>query len=247
MKSKKTFLVAGGDSRQIYLAKKLSDMYNILMTGFDNCEYDLKNMDISEISDNEFDGIILPIPASADGITVNTPFSEKKIRLDSLIQKLKTDGIIFGGKINDKVSELFKKNNIDFEDYSKREEFSVLNAVATAEGALQIAIENSSETIFSQKILITGFGRIAKALVKILKGLGADVTVSARKKSDLAWAEFYGCKTINIKNPAQFIDSFNIVFNTVPCMIFDENILMNMNNKVLLIDLASKPGGAVFD
>ena len=124
---------------------------------------------------------------------------------------------------------------------------NVLNAVPTAEGAVQIAMEELATTIFGQKILITGFGRITKVLVKILVGLGADVTVAARKYSDISWAEIYGCKGIHISQLNENISEFNAIFNTVPALIFDKNALVSVKKDALIIDLASKPGGVDFE
>ncbi|MBQ2212758.1 MAG: dipicolinate synthase, partial [Ruminococcus sp.] len=43
------------------------------------------------------------------------------------------------------------------------------------------------------------------------------------------------------------IRGFNIVFNTVPKLIFDRELLQNTDCDTLLIDLASLPGGVDFD
>ena len=89
-------------------------------------------------------------------------------------------------------------------------------------------MEELATTIFGQKVLITGFGRITKVLVKILVGLGADVTVAARKYSDISWAEIYGCKGIHISQLNENISKFNAIFNTVPALIFDKNALISV-------------------
>jgi len=41
-------------------------------------------------------------------------------------------------------------------------------------------------------------------------------------------------------------NDFDVVFNTVPSMIFDRNILGGMDKNTLFIDLASRPGGIDF-
>ena len=51
-------------------------------------------------------------------------------------------------------------------------------------------------TINGARCLVTGFGRIGKVLAVMLRGLGADVTVSARKAQDLAWIELFGCRAV---------------------------------------------------
>lgn len=122
-----------------------------------------------------------------------------------------------------------------------------INSVPTSEGAIQIAMEELSTTIFGIKVLITGFGRIAKVMVKALTGLGADVSITARKYSDLAWAKIYGCKAVHISELTEHICEYDLVYNTVPAVILDEKKLSKLKDNCLLIDLASKPGGVDFE
>jgi dipicolinate synthase subunit A len=248
MKSEKVFLIAGGDSRQIYLAEKLSQKYNVKFTGFElykNIED--KNMMFSEIPDNYADFLVLPVIVSNDGAYLNAPYSENKISVSAFANKIKYGGTVFCGKISQYDATVFNNAGIKVKKYSECELFSIKNAFATAEGALQVAMQNSDRMICSQKILVTGFGRISKALVKILNGIGADVTVSARKASDIIWAENYGCKTFFINELDKKSMGFDIVFNTVPDVIFTDKVLECMDKNTLLIDLASKPGGVDFD
>lgn len=246
----KIFLVAGGDLRQVYLAEILAKTNKVYAIGFD------KNLIISDrvaaidslMSLGErVDYLVLPLPASSDGVQVNAPFSKHSIPLDNLTSILNDGAVVFGGRISPMVKGVFDRRGIDVVDYFDREELSVLNAVPTAEGAVQIAMEELPATIYGQRILITGFGRITKVLVKILKGLGAEVTIAARKYSDLAWAEIYGCKAVHIARLNDVIGGFGVVFNTVPAILLDESRLAMLKEDCLVIDLASKPGGVDFD
>ena len=123
----------------------------------------------------------------------------------------------------------------------------LMNTIPTSEGAIQIAMEELSTTIYGLKVLITGFGRITKVMVKALNGLGAKVTITARKYSDLAWAEIYGCRAIHICELDSCLSDFDIVYNTVPAVILDDKRLSALKDNCLVIDLASKPGGVDFD
>lgn len=247
---KKTVLIAGGDLRFATLADKLADDFIVYAIGFD------KNITLSEkvyptdrLADMNVraDYIILPLPVSADGITVSTPYSGKSISIESLIPVLKENGIIFGGMISDDIKKSFEEKGIAFADYAKREEFAVLNAVATAEGAIQFAMEELATTLSGRKILILGAGRIAKVLIDMLKGFHTEITVAARKYSDLAWARVYGCNAVHISNLDDAAKNCDIIFNTVPAVILDEKKLELIDKNSLVIDLASKPGGVDFD
>ena len=132
---------------------------------------------------------------------------------------------------------------VEIIDIMKREELAVLNTIATAEGTIQIAIENTNKILHGSEILILGFRRIGKVLARKLAGLSAKVTCAARKDEDLAWIKAYGHKTININTIGDNLKQFDIIINTVPHMILTEERLQNVREDCLLIDLASNPGG----
>lgn len=246
----KTFLIAGGDLRFAALADFLAADNRVYAAGFDRNVTMSPRVQTADslVSLNErVDCLILPLPASADGVTVSTPFSGRSISLESLTHTLKEDGIVFGGFISPEVKKLFARKNIEVADYSLREEFAVLNAVATAEGAVQVAMEELATTISGRKILILGAGRIAKVLIDVLSGFHAKITVAARKCSDLAWAGVYGCEAVHIEKMDGVLGDFDIIFNTVPAVILDEGRLKRVSKSCLVIDLASKPGGVDFD
>ena len=123
----------------------------------------------------------------------------------------------------------------------------VLNAIPTAEGAIQIAMEEVKHTIHASKCLVLGNGRIGKILAKMLAGLGADVTVAARKNADRAMAMAFGLKSTSFCNLYEEIGDFDIIFNTVPSLILDADLIKKTSRNTLIIDLASRPGGVDFE
>ena len=124
-------------------------------------------------------------------------------------------------------------------------ELAVANAVPTAEGALAIAMAEVPYTIHGARCLILGYGRVAKALARILSAVGAHVTVAARKPKDLAWIDANGQMPLAFSDLTQGDDalSYDIVFNTVPEQIAGAALLSRLPKDVLLLDLASAPGG----
>lgn len=98
-------------------------------------------------------------------------------------------------------------------------------------------------SLFGSSCLIVGHGRIAKALMRILRGLGANVTVAARKYGDLAEIEAEGCHAVHIAALAGRVSSADVVFNTVPSRVLTRETLSRLRRDALVIDLASKPGG----
>lgn len=127
-------------------------------------------------------------------------------------------------------------------DYNKREDFLLKNAYLTSEGAVALLKENTDDCIYDSNILITGYGRIARALHRVLSAMGANVTVCCRSDKDVTAARFSGSSVIGFDNLKKE-NNFDYIFNTVPHLIFTKNELDAVNKDTLIIDLASFPGG----
>ncbi|MCM1115418.1 MAG: NAD(P)-binding domain-containing protein [Clostridium sp.] len=127
-------------------------------------------------------------------------------------------------------------------DYNQNEAFLLENAYLTAEGAVALLKNNSDKSIYGSDILITGYGRIAKALHKALQALGANVTICSRKEESKIEAMHNGASHITF-NALCTSNHFDVVFNTVPHIVFTKKELEKFNKDTLLIDLASFPGG----
>ncbi|MEN8905230.1 MAG: dipicolinate synthase subunit DpsA [Clostridiales bacterium] len=248
-KSNKIILIIGGDLRQLHTANYFTLNYNVYIFGFDKEKINFSTLNVIDNLkkyDDFFDYIILPLPISRDNIHINMPCSRNQFNLDRIIITLKNKGIIFGGIINTKFNQTLKQKNISYFDYFEREELLISNAIPTSEGAIQIAMEKLQTTIYKQDILIIGYGRISKVLVKSLLGLGAKVNVAARNYSDMNWIEISGCKAIPILNLDNHLYKYGVIFNTVPHIILNEYKLKLLKKDCLIVDLASKPGGVDF-
>ena len=86
---------------------------------------------------------------------------------------------------------------------------------------------------------------MAKALTKRLSVLcGKKVKVYARR--DKKRTEIRCDWLSEIDSFTRDFDNLNIVFNTVPSLLIDENLIKKANKNCLIIDLASSPGGVDF-
>lgn len=243
-----TFAIIGGDQRQIAMAESiLSDGYNVCTAGLEQAE--LKKEIIKTDIDKALQSsnyVILPLPAAIKHNQLNAPYAEKQIVIDDEFARK-----MYGKKVFCGLSERLKStseiwSDINLYDYSKREEFAINNAVPTAEGAIEIAMHEFSGSINGSKCLVAGFGRIGKVLSKMLSGIGANVTVSARKPEDLAWIKLLGYRAVlTDKLPKR--NDFDIIFNTIPSLIFDARTLAKTAQNSIVIDLASLPGGVDFE
>lgn len=247
----KSFAVIGGDLRQVHLAGLLAaDGYNVFATGFDRdveVSKDVIRLRSAEEAVHKSDCVVLPLPYSVDGITINAPYARVPIPVEEIIGAANPGMIVVGGKFDDGVIESAKSANVRLIDYYKREELAVLNTIPTAEGAIQIAMEELPITIHGSKCLVIGFGRVAKTLCNRLHALGANVSACARKCSDLAWIKTYGYTAVKLSSLEREVSEYDVVFNTAPAVLLTESVLSQLKKGCLVIDLASKPGGVDFE
>ena len=241
---KQSLHIAGGDLRQLYCAARLSEKYDISIAGFDSkcIPADIADKFSEFQPDKKYDHAVLPVLPITEGEFLNAPCSKDKISLKQISSLVKSGGAVFAGKVSSELKKMF--SGYELYDYMEREELSLLNAIPTAEGAVQIALEELPITLSGLKVLIVGCGRIGTALVGIMRGFGADVTVSVRNAKGAAKARILGAKTCCTRELAS---DFGLVFNTVPSMVFDRELLKKFSKGTLFIDLASKPGGMDFE
>lgn len=243
-----TFAVLGGDLRFVYLAGALAqEGFSVITAGFDHtdlpdCVTGCTNM-AQAMRGADF--VVLPLPVTTDGVTLNAPFSRSLMPIADLLCSLNSSQTVVGGQLSPELVETLHEKGVRTLDYFSREELMVQNAVPTAEGALQLALEELPVTLAGASCLVTGYGRIGKALCRLLCALGADVTVAARRPTDRALAKTCGCAAIPV-TALPDAGNFDVVFNTVPAMLFDESTLKGLSKTTLLIDLASRPGGVDF-
>lgn len=241
--------VIGGDLRIVKLVQMLSeDGYDINTFALEKAEIITKLENVKQCANlketvENSDIIIGPIPLSSNKKDINTPFSEEKIEVDKLINTISENKIFIAGSLSEEVLVLAENNKIKVIDLLKREELAVLNTISTAEGAIQIAMEETYKTIHGSKVLVLGFGRIGKILAKMLQGIGANVYCEARKNSDLAWIKAYGYNCVNLSELSSKIHEFDIIINTVPALVVDREKVEKIKEDCVIIDLASNPGG----
>ena len=245
-----SYTIIGGDLRNIELAKQLiKDENEVNIYGVDtdmlpNYLFTKQPMEDS-IKNSNF--VVAPLVFSDDDENINTPLYKHKIKIKDVLEGLTSENVLILGKISTKVKEYLGTKKISYVNILKREEMAIVNAIPTAEGAIQLAMENSKITLHGSNCLVLGFGRIGKVLCKMLYGLGANVYAEARKKEDLAWIMAYGYNGLDLKNLGQNVSNMDVIFNTIPSLVLDYDILKTLKEDVLIIDLASKPHGVDFE
>ncbi|MBR3629976.1 MAG: dipicolinate synthase subunit DpsA [Oscillospiraceae bacterium] len=244
-------LVAGGDLRYGYTAQALAanDAYEVWAAGIPKKFLPDERIHLVESAADGLpmcDVLLLPMPVSEDGVLVNAPFSRRHLPLQGFIPKVREGGLVLGGKFG-KAQAVFQQAGLETVDYLAREELSMRNAVPTAEGAVQIMLEEMPRTIFGSRVLLLGFGRIGARMAMLLKAFGAQVTVAARDPAARAGAEMLGCRSIPFTALQEAALQADVICNTVPAKIITESVLKAIQQETLVLDLASKPGGVDWD
>lgn len=242
--------ILGGDFRNIELAKLLAKDENILYTyGLEKELYqkqEYKNIlicnNIKELEKAQV--IITAMPLSKDGVNLNMPLYDEKIKINDIL-KIMGKKLVFSGNLSKETLNRFSSFNIDVVDIMKIEEFAILNAIPTAEETIKIIIENMKKMIHNTKCLIMGYGRIGKVLAKKLSGLSVNVTCLVSNDIEKTWCEVDGYSWIefkNIKDNNIILKKYDIIINTIPRIILTHE-LSEVQKDTLVIDLASKPYG----
>lgn len=238
--------VIGGDERTVRLIDLLiKDKHKVKTFGFNKLDINTNESLRESIKESEV--IIGPLPCSKDNICLNTPFNSEEITIEELFENIKKDQIFIAGYITEEILSRTNFYNISTVDLLAREELAILNAISTAEGGVQLAMEETDRTIHGSNIMILGFGRVGKLLAKMLKGLDANVFVEARNHADLAWIKSYGYQSVHLDQIEDYLPKMDLIFNTIPSLILGEEMLEMLRKESLIIDLASKPGGVDFE
>ena len=242
----KAITVVGGDLRIVKLIEMLNnDGYKVYTYALENSE-ELLNLDGVEMCPTLEEAVsyskvvVGPVPLSSDRRRISSPFGRNVVELEDFITALKGKYLIAGNiNISDKLEEM----GVQSIDLLKREEFSVLNTIATAGGTIQIAMEETQRTVHGTNVLIMGFGRIGKVLAKMLDGIGAKVYCEARKNEDISWIKAYGYNPIHLNDLDENLGKFDIIINTIPFQLLSAEKLDLVKPEAVIIDLASNPGG----
>ena len=238
----KNIWVVGGDPRQAALAALLADdghsvhTYALERGEGMKCEPSMDGADRA-------DCVVLPLPAAGADGALNAPLAAERHDLEEVLGALRPGQLVCAGMAGEDLSEMAGARKLLLRDYFAREELAVLNAIPTAEGAIQIAMEELPITLHDARVLVVGFGRLGRALAPRLRALGARVWVSARRYEQRAAAESMGLGSEGVDRLPDWLCSYDLVFNTVPAPVLGVEELAALKEGALVIDLASRPGG----
>lgn len=238
---KQTVSVLGGDPRQLCLAELFREEGHRVHTwGLAPPETEPP---LEEAASGQI--VVLPQPLSRDGVHLDLRRGE--LLLEELWPLVRGGGkTVLAGRVDPAVARSARAAGVELIDYFQREELQVANAVPTAEGALAAAMAATDRTIQESRCLVVGFGRIGKLLACRLRGLAAQVAVSARRPEHLAWIRALGYVPLSTGALKGRLRPFHLIFNTVPALILDRDFLEEIRPDCVIVDVASSPGGVDF-
>lgn len=221
MMAKFHFLVLGDEERQKYLAKMLREKGHEVM-------------EAALYQPGYHDAILLPVPQSM------RYFEDNK-------DKFQRGQIIFGCRIPEEWVAEYAAKGIRVVDYMRAEGVAGRNAVATAEGAIAEALRESCVSIQGSHCLVVGYGTCGTVLASKLGQWKAHVTVMDRKEKKREAARSFGYEAVSFDAAEGEMQTYDIIFNTVPALVLTEQLLAGTKPDVTVIDIASKPGGVDFE
>lgn len=182
-----------------------------------------------------------PTP-DATHLLLDVPLRHSHGDVETILERLPQGITVIGGNLDIPALEGYRKI-----DLLTDTEYLAQNASITAHCAVKLALPYLGITLERCPVLILGWGRIGKCLARLLKGLGAEVTVAARKEADRAMLRALGYRAVEFPQLSRMLHGFRLIYNTVPEKILSEST--TFPTECVKIELASRPGlpGEVID
>lgn len=243
--------VLGGDARELILVSELVAMgATVVVAGFPEGMVSPGAYVAASVEEacRDAEVVIMPLPGTSPQGVIRAVYHEGQLELtERAIRSIAKGALVIIGSARSFLKHWAEKYDFRLLEIVDDDEVAILNSIPTAEGALQIAMEETSITIHGSRSCVIGFGRVGMTMARVLKALGADVTVVARNKGQLARAFEMGCCRAEYYELPRILNEADLVFNTVPHMVLDREALNHAQPDTVIIDLANQPGGTDFE
>ncbi len=190
------------------------------------------NVLILPVASNDESGKIFA-PATAESLY----FGEEEMRL------LAEDAVIYCGVASLMLKTAAKRLNHKLIEVMDLDEVAVPNGALTAEGTLYLAMARFPVSVSELNVAVFGYGRVGKATAQLFRALKAKVVVFSRNKKEIAEGRGRHIDMRFYNGVPAVLAKADLVINTVPAIIVNEQMMRHMSKDVLLIDLAAAPGG----
>lgn len=241
----------GGDARILEVIRHLIELdAGAVLMGFDRLEAGIPGAEkvgltVEALAD--VDALVLPLAGLDEEGYADSAYSAGRIRLqDEHFSALPSYCQVFSGIAGPYLEQICRRHGLRLVKLMDLDEVAILNSIPTAEGAIQMAMENTDITIHGSRSMVLGFGRCGMTLARTLAAMGAKVKAGARKPADLARIREMGLTAFPMKDLGDQVGDAEIIFNTIPAPVLTADILTRVPRNCLIIDIASKPGGTDF-
>lgn len=244
---KQTVTILGGDERMAWLAESLRRSGCRVRLAALLPPTPLKDLlpaaEPPDILLPQSDCVILAVPTAAPDGLLRTPTVPERYTLAGCLALIPKGAEVLGGTLPPDCRRIAAERRFAYTDLLALPELQELNAIATAEGAVALAMRELDTTLFGTRCLVLGYGRCGSALCRRLTALGAKVTAAARRREQQARIYADGCTPCDIHSLSPALDGCEVVFNTVPAPVLPRELLQRLPPATLLVELASAPGG----
>lgn len=243
--------VIGGDDRELYMISELQKLgAYIVGVGFEKAVpiegFTLATSLLEAVG--QVDVMLFPMYGTDERGGIKAKYSNSPIILNKeVLQAIPLHVPLFIGWARPALKSAADLMGIRIIETANLDQIAILNSIPSAEGAIQMAMEASTITIHGSESFVLGLGRCGWTLARTLKGMGAHVTGVARKPADLSRATEMGLKAVPFPDLEEEIGRAEFIFNTVPRLILDKEMLERVAKDAVIIDIASVPGGTDFE
>jgi len=242
--------VVGGDDRELVLIQELINQgAKVSVVGFPQRRELSRARLVPTVEEAVLgaEAIVLPMPGTDAHGNVRAVYATEKLELtERIVRQIKPATPVIIGVARPFLKEWAQKYRLRLIEIAEMDDVAILNSIPSAEGAIQIAMEELPITIHDSRSLVLGFGRLGRTLARMLTGLGSHVAVAARKPADLARIFEMGFNPVPFSSLQDFVGDTDMIFNTAPALVVDEPLIQRMKADTLIVDLASQPGGTDF-
>lgn len=235
----------GGDRRMLYTARRMAELHPVRTYGLpQGAPFPVTAADAA-LAGADF--IILPLPATRDGLhprfAPDCGFPPPSFA--EIFAGAGAGARILGGALPEGLIAEAQARGLCITDYYTGEPILLRMAEATAEAAVGMAIAELPVTLAGSEVAIVGYGRIGRALLRLLLAFRARVTVYARAPTARADAEAAGARVLPCPAGEELAlpRALRAVFHTAPAPLFwNAAATARLPQGCLLLDLA---GGAL--
>ncbi len=237
-------IIVGGDRREVELCRLWQEEgLEVALAGFEKCP-SIKAASDADIA--QANVLITPLSGiKAPGTVAAAYAASQPLQIMPFLKLPAQKYLLLTGSVAPELAQSLPAHACPVLTANDAE-LATLNAIPTAEGAIQKAMELSAKTLHGSRALVVGLGRCGTVLARMLQGLGAKVSAAVRRPETAALAETMSIKAIFVDELAEKAGEMDFIFNTAPALLLKGPVLKTLKKSAIILDLASEPGGTDF-